>query len=146
MLKQGLTRPLWGSGHWREASTLATVATPIGWRTLRETHPNEGHWQGKIPAEQRTREKQVWDTPDEDEAGGSKECMWHLFESLWYEATVGFISEILLIGFSHQQSYFTVEGWRQGQGAILQEIQDIFINQQMITLNTSVHALMITWA
>lgn len=128
MLKQGPTRPLWASGHWREASTLATVATPIGWRRLREIHPIEGHWQGKIPAEQRTREKQAWETPDEDEdeEGGSKECVRHLFESLWYEATVGFICEVLLIGFSHQQSYFTVEWWRQGQGTILHETRDIF--------------------
>lgn len=47
--------------------------------------------------------------------------MRHLFDSLWYEATVRFVSKVLLKGFSHQQSHFTVEGWRQGQGAILRE-------------------------
>lgn len=59
------------------------------------------------------------------------EQMCHLFDSLWYEATVRFVSKILLIGFSHQQSHFTVEWWGQGQGAILQQETGLTTNSQL---------------
>lgn len=47
--------------------------------------------------------------------------MRHLLDSLWQEATVWFVSQVLLISFSYEQSHFGVERRRQRQGAALQK-------------------------
>lgn len=104
---------------------------PTGWRKLQGIHLNEGHWQGKTPERGSKREKR---RKHETTVQGtviklralhlkyvSRRWMCHLLDSLWQQATVWFVSQVLLISFSYQQSHFTVKRWRQGQGAILQE-------------------------
>lgn len=53
----------------------------------------------------------------------------YLFDSLRKESTVRFVREVLLIGFSHQQGYFSVEERWQSQNPFLQN-KEIKLSQQ----------------